>query len=82
MIWLVSNEGGVVVCSSLRESFFMRPNVVFVGFMMDGEARSFIVPLKTPTSSSMVNQGAEPVNEMVWVLRGARESRTQETEAL
>ena len=53
---LVSNEGGIVVCFSLRERFFIRPNVVFVGFIIDGEARSFIEPLEAVTISL---QGAE-----------------------
>ena len=43
-------ESGVVVCFSPRESFFIRPNVVFVGFMMDSETRSFTEPLQVATS--------------------------------
>ena len=44
------SEGGVVVCFGLGESFFIRPNVVFVGFMVDSEARYFIEPLQVSTS--------------------------------
>ena len=51
--------------------FFIRPNVVFVGLMMDSEARSFIEPLqvapgfkrgkgvKTPGDSSII--GHQPI---------------------
>ena len=41
----------MVVCFGLGESIFIRPNVVFVGFMVDSEARSFIEPLQAATSS-------------------------------
>ena len=47
---LVSNDGGVVVCFGFGKSFFIRPNVVFVGFMVDGVSRSFIEPLQALTS--------------------------------
>ena len=49
---LVSNEGGVVVCFGLVKRFFIKIllNVVFIGFMVDGEASSFIEHLQVATN--------------------------------
>lgn len=46
VILLVGNEGGVVLCFGLGESYFVGPHMLFISLKVDSEARSFVVPLQ------------------------------------